>query len=118
MTLDHARGFDLHASNGGSLEFIGTGTITIDIGVSASITLSGSNVEFTIMLAKNGTVVDATRITRKILTGTDKGALYTRGHIELTSGDYLEIFADIGSGTSTVTVSDLIWETTSAGHGH
>ncbi|MGB5463396.1 MAG: hypothetical protein WBM92_08535, partial [Aureibaculum sp.] len=54
--------------------------------------------------AKNGAVLNSTRIQRKIGTGADIGAASISGTVELATGDYIELWLanDLASRNATI----------------
>ena len=93
--------------NGGAnnrLRYVGTKTKIFNISASLSLTSTSNNQVLSIYFAKNGSVLNSTRIQRKIGTGSDIGAASISGTVELATGDYIELWLanDLASRDSTI----------------
>lgn len=77
--------------------------------VNGSISFQGSNNNaiFVFYIAKNGTVVEQTRVYREIGTNNDVGAVAVVGEIELDPGDYIEVWAERFSGSGNLLTVSL-----------
>ncbi|MCL5129114.1 hypothetical protein [Algibacter sp. L4_22] len=70
-------------------------------GITASLSFQGdsSNTIFIFYLAKNGNVIDQTKVYRENGANNDVGAAAVVGTVELSEGDYVEVWAERYSGT-------------------
>jgi len=95
--------FDTNGTNN-RLQYTGTKTRIFNISASLSLTSTTNNQVLSIYFAKNGTVLNSTRIQRKIGTGADIGAASISGTVELVTGDYIELWLanDLASRDATV----------------
>jgi len=86
------------------LRYVGTKTKIFNISASLSLTSTTNNQVLSIYFAKNGTVLNSTRIQRKIGTGADVGAVSISGTVELATGDYIELWLanDLASRDATI----------------
>jgi hypothetical protein len=85
---------------GGVITYTGTPDIEIKLSASMSITTIANNITATFYFAKNGVVDTKSAITRKIGTGSDEGAVSNEQPFTLSSGDTIELFADVSSSTT------------------
>lgn len=74
---------------------------------SISMTSASSNQVISYKLAKNGTVIDSTYVTRKVGTGSDVGALAVAGYAALSTNDYLEMYVTNETTASNVTLETM-----------
>ena len=83
--------FDNGGADNGRLRY--TGATTRMFHVAGSVSFSGGNSDtFTIMFAKNGTVVSTSSVAmRKMGTGGDVGSTAIHGFVTLATNDYLEV---------------------------
>ncbi|GAL61934.1 hypothetical protein [Algibacter lectus] len=70
-------------------------------GITASLSYQGdsSNNIFIFYLAKNGTVIDQTKVYRENAAVNDVGSVAVVGTVELVQGDFVEVWAERWSGT-------------------
>jgi len=76
--------------------------------VTLSVTSSAGNANSFYKVAKNGVVIDSSKITRKIGAGSDTGALAIMAEVNLVTGDYIEIFCDHATSSATITAENMI----------
>jgi len=96
--------------NGGTnnrLRYMGTKTKIFNIVASLSLTSTTSNQVLSMYFAKNGAVINSTRIQRKIGNGSDIGAASVSGTVELATGDYIELWLANNVSSSNATVENL-----------
>jgi hypothetical protein len=94
------------------LRYDGADTREFLVTVHGSFTSSASNVILDLEIAENGTVNTNTVQQEKFGTGTDVISFSTSWVFELATNDYIEAWADIDSGTSTITTEKLIVDVT------
>lgn len=87
-----------------------TDSITKKFEVAASISSESSvgNVILSMFVAKNGSHIAASEITRKIGTANDVGNASLLYDLDLAQNDYIEVFIAIDTGTSNITVDKMI----------
>lgn len=89
------------------LRYVGTKTRIFNISASLSLTSTTNNQVLSIYFAKNGTVLNSTRIQRKIGTGADIGAASISGTVELATGDYIELWLANNLASRDATIENL-----------
>ena len=100
-TANLLEGFTHTSSN--RLTYTGTETKTFKIAAVVSVTHSTNNTNITFYIAKNGTIITASKVLRKVGTGGDVGATPLLWIENLATNDYIEIFSDAdSSGTTTI----------------
>jgi hypothetical protein len=80
----------------GRLTYIGNTTIEVDVVCELTLILStGTAVEYSVAVAKNGTVLTKTQanVLLQFAVGGAPAPITTSGLISMTTGDYLEVFA-------------------------
>lgn len=73
--------------------------------LSVSATTAGSNDNLGFAIAKNGVVLDHTKLTRFVSTGSDRGALAAHGDVMMSTNDYLEAFVTNLDASASVTLN-------------
>jgi len=89
------------------LTYTGIPTGKFLVTVSLSIESAGINNILATHIAKNGTVQAKSQIDRFVSTGGDEGAVSMNAILELTTNDYIEIYASNSTNTGNVTVTHL-----------
>lgn len=74
------------------LTYTGTPDIHAHIACSLSMTSINNNVTVGVGLAKNGTVLEHSKLNRRVGTGTDVGSTALHADAMMSTNDYLEIF--------------------------
>lgn len=99
-TFDGLGEFDNGGANDGRLRYIGKNTKTFHIACTISGDLNSStNVTFVFGIAKNGTVVNASKVLNRIASTTDTQSTSLHLMITMAENDYLELY--VGNITST-----------------
>lgn len=91
----------------GRLTYNGILTKEFMVVTSMSLTSAAANKKYTVYIAKNGTVLTKTGISRHVATTTDVGAASISGLVSLAENDYIEIFIENNTDTTNPTVEDL-----------
>ena len=91
----------------GRLRYTGERTRTFSFGINFSFTSSANNINISLFVAKNGTVLTDGEINTRIGTGADVGSLVISYLVSLTKDQYLEAFLDTSSGNPTITTQHL-----------
>jgi hypothetical protein len=89
------------------LRYDGTADRVVQVVCSISMQAAAANVDLSWRLAKNGTTIAATEITRKVSTGGDNGAAAVSGLVEVTNGDYVELWIANETSTANATVTKM-----------
>lgn len=97
--------FTSPASN--RLTYIGKRMITGKVFITTSAKSPTNNSDFTIALAKNGTVINAPRQTSGTLVNNQGFSFTLEFEVPLTTNDYLEVYIKTTSSSPSLTVSDL-----------
>ena len=103
-TSTNLRNFTMPVSN--RLTYTGAVSRHFHLVSSVSMTTSGTNNNISIGLAKNGTVLDHTKVTTFVSTGSDRGAFSTHGDVVLTTNDYIELWLTDEDSAEDVTLFD------------
>lgn len=99
-TFDGLGEFDNGGANNGRLRYTGKNTKTFHIACTISGDLNSStNVTFVFGIAKNGTVVNASKVLNRIASTTDTQSTSLHLMITMSENDYLELY--VGNITST-----------------
>jgi len=96
------------ASTTGRLTYTGGTTETVAFRASVTLVPVGTNQVLTIQLAKNGTVIPDSRITRTVSAGAS-GNVSVFYNSAMTASDYMEIFVSNGTSTNDITVVDCLF---------
>lgn len=99
--------FSDDAGTDNRLKYTGTPTRHVTVAVSISMTCGGSNQVLGFKIAKNGILIDDSVARRKVGTGSDIGGIGVHAHVDMTTGDYIEIWCTNETSTSTVTVEEV-----------
>lgn len=75
----------------GRLTYTGTSDIEIVARAQMSVTSAGNSKTYKFGISKNGTVLPASILSRKIGTGADVGALGVQAEAQLSTNDYIEV---------------------------
>jgi hypothetical protein len=95
--------FRVTSPSNNRLTYNGSRTRKFRASAVVSFTAATSNEEISFYFAKNGVVLPATRSKRKIGTGSDVGIIAISGIIELSAGDYVEVWVENNSSSANVT---------------
>ena len=87
--------------------YAGTKTRTFQIFAAISMTSPANNKIYQFHIAKNGSIVPGTAQSRKIASGSDVGALSISGVVELSTGDYVEVWVENISDGSNITIESM-----------
>lgn len=98
--------FDMPSN--GRLRYTGVTTIHAVVAASISMTSDTNNVVVEMGIAKNGTIISESTITRKIGTGSDVGAMAVLADMELEENDYVELYISLESSTAAITVEKML----------
>lgn len=96
------------ADTTGRLTYTGATETVVSVRASVTLVPVGVSQVLTIYFAKNGSVITDSRITRTVSAGStgNVGLFY---NIDVTDGDYLEIFVSNGTSTNDITVVDCLF---------
>jgi hypothetical protein len=101
-TSTNLRNFTMPSNN--RLTYIGVPDRHMHIAVSISFTTSGNNDDISLAVAKNGVVVEHSKLTRFLATGMDHGATAIHADFLLSTNGFLELFVTNEDSTSDVTI--------------
>lgn len=87
-----AKGWTVSAA--GRLTYTGTENIFAHIAASFSMTAAGNNKLLSVYVAKNGTVLTASRMRRLVGTGADEGTGAVHAACDMVTDDYLEFYVE------------------------
>jgi hypothetical protein len=105
-TTDIASSFT--ATTGGRLTYTGTETQVVRIDCALTLSpVSGANQHISAYIAKNGSVVTASRQQTHISNGTDMN-MSVCWQSSLATNDYIEVFVQNGTATNNITVSRIV----------
>jgi hypothetical protein len=94
--------FTMPANN--RLTYTGTTDVHLHIAYSLSCTCSGNTQVLGFSLAKNGTNIAESKLTRKVGTGSDVGAVALHWDLTVSTNDYIELFVTNETSTATITI--------------
>lgn len=100
--LTNARDFTMPSNN--RLVYTGAPDRHIHLVISVSFTTAGSNDDISIAGARNGAVINHTKMTRFLATGSDHGSTASHGDITLSTNDFIELFVTNEDAMENVTV--------------
>jgi len=106
-TFDFGVNFTNGGSNDGVLEYSGFRTDYFQLAASLSITPVTSNDQFVFAFAKNGTIINDTRLIYTSRTNTDISIISLHGMTELTNGDNIQIFVGNLTGLDDIAIKSL-----------
>ncbi len=96
---------DWDMNSNGQLRYTGTPDRVVHIATSFSITSSGTNKTYSLAIAKNGTVITPSIITRKIGTGSDIGTGALHGLTTVSTNDYITLVVRGDTDSTNVTLN-------------
>ncbi|GAA3792242.1 hypothetical protein GCM10022271_25760 [Corallibacter vietnamensis] len=99
--------FRFSRSGNNRIVYEGSKSRYFNISTSLSFRGSNNNAIFVFYLAKNGSVVEETRVYREIGSNNDIGAVAVIGTIELAPTDYIEVWAERYSGNGNLLTVSL-----------
>ena len=103
-----SRGFTVSTATGGRATYNGAATKTFTVSVTLAVTSTKSNEVMMGYIAKGGTVIASSEVSRKIGTGTDVGAMSMHTVVTLATDEYIEVFVDLAASTAdTITAENL-----------
>ena len=102
-----SRDMDMPVSN--RLRHTGAPTRFHELNIALSVISAANSKTYGFYIAKNGIVDTASLIRRKQGTGSDVGALSMVFHVELAQTDYIEIFIENQTDTTSMTVTQSEW---------
>jgi hypothetical protein len=96
------------ATTGGRLTYTGTETQVVRIDCALTLSpVSGANQHISAYIAKNGSVVTASRQQSHISNGTDMN-MSVCWQSSLATNDYIEVFVQNGTAVNNITVSRIV----------
>lgn len=85
-----------------------TGALTSQFKVTVSLSFTGTNGnDIRFRIAKNGTTIASTQISRTVNGTGNYASLSLQDIVQLSTNDYIEVFATNSGATNSITVSDL-----------
>lgn len=106
-TTTSANLFRVTTSGSNRLIYAGTKTRSFQVICSTTITASSNNKYFSFYIALNGTILPESRQTRKISTGADQGAISLSCIVNLSPGDYIELWVENNTDNTAMTVESM-----------
>ena len=100
-----AKNFDMPVSN--RLRYIGTAARAVNVQIAASMTTAASNKEVALHVAKNGAVIVSSFMERKTGTSSDKGSAPTFANVDMSNGDYVELFVSNETDNTNLTIERM-----------
>ena len=88
------------------LQYTGTEPALVSVQLSVNIE-GGNNVDGTIMVAKNDTVIEESRLNFRLSTGADERNASTATIVEMETDDYIEAWIENRSGDSDFTLNSM-----------
>lgn len=88
------------------LQYTAVGPTLVNVQLSVNIE-GGNNIDGTIMVAKNGTVIEESRLNFRLSTGADERNASTATIVEMETDDYIEAWIENRSGDSDFTVNSM-----------
>ncbi len=105
-TTNSANLFRFTSSGDNRIIYDGIRERNFQISTSLSFQGDNNNTVYIFYIAKNGTVVDDTRVYREVGENNDVGAVSLVGSMDLVQGDYIEVWAErLSGGGDLLTVS-------------
>ncbi len=89
-TSTNLRNFTMPANN--RLTYTGVPDTHVHAACSVSMTMTGTNDDISIAIAKNGTPIEHSKLTRKVGTGTDQGSTALHADVIMSTNDFIEVF--------------------------
>ena len=97
------------------MTYDGAKQIPVTINLSLSVTSGTNNIVLDIYIAKNGSVITDSKVSRKIGTGADVGNAGTHWTGDINANDYFECFVDVSTGTVNITAEQMVLIATEVG---
>ena len=88
------------------LQYTAVGPTLVNVQLSVNIE-GGNNIDGTIMVAKNGTVIEESRLNFRLSTGADERNASTATIVEMETDDYIEAWIENRSGDSDFTLNSM-----------
>ena len=88
------------------LAYTGTPTVHAHIACSIDMTSGSNNQTAGFKIAKNDVVLDHSKVTRRISTGTDVGSTALHADVSLATNDYVELWLTNETSTATITIGN------------
>ena len=88
------------------LQYTAVGPTLVNVQLSVNIE-GGNNIDGTIMVVKNGTVVEESRLNFRLSTGADERNASTATIVEMETDDYIEGWIENRSGDSDFTINSM-----------
>jgi len=99
--------FDTDGGTNNRLKYIGTKTRIFSVVISASITSSTNSQTLSLYIAKMGSVINSSRIQRKMGNGLDMGAASVSCTVELSTGQYVELWVANNESGKNATIESM-----------
>jgi hypothetical protein len=106
-TLNMDTGFDNGGANNGRLRYIGTATKMFHVACTISIAPAAANDVFVFGIAKNGTVVSASKILLQAINASQARSTAMHVMVELATNDYIELYIGNTTDADDCTVHSL-----------
>lgn len=106
-TLDYGVSFDNGGTNDGTLAYTGQRTDYFQLAASLSVSPVTSNDKFAFAFAKNGTILNDTRLTYTCRTNLDISIISLHGMVELSNTDEIQIYVSNMTSIDDITVFAL-----------
>ena len=90
------------------LRYIGSTTRSFFATAAITAVAAGNNKLLGFHIAKNGTVIDPAHLDRFVGTGADQGAITTQVMVELSNGDYVEVWVENETDNTNLTLEHCI----------
>jgi len=106
--------FDDDGATNNRLKYLGKETKVFNVSISCSITAAANNKIYSLYIYKyddsaaSGAIVSSTQIQRKVTTGADVGALSLDSLIDLDENDYIEVWIENNTDTTSPTIEKMI----------
>ncbi|MFD0989088.1 hypothetical protein ACFQ1R_03190 [Mariniflexile jejuense] len=99
--------FDTNGGINNRLRYTGIKTRIFSVVISASITSPNSGQVLSMYIAKNGTIINSSRIQRKISNGADIGAIAVTCTVQLNTNDYVELWIANNTASKDATIESM-----------
>ncbi len=106
-TAGEVSGFTVTTTGGGRATYDGAPTRVFAIAASVSMTSDTNGIVFLLYIAVNGAVLTDSEVRHKLILGADVSSVSVQTLATLTTGDYVEVYVDVTSGTPTFTAETL-----------
>lgn len=104
-TAPAAKGWSMPTNN--RLRYDGVADRLAVVHCPLSLQAAGTAVDLSIRLAKNGTTIADTEITLRVASASQDGAVSTVGLVEVSNGDYIELWVANETDTTNLTVTKM-----------